>query len=1415
MKFPSPRSMGAALLLGMAVPGAAQSQTGYGQPNNANGIFVTGMSIDGAIGTPCSNSNFQAATPGAPWNQNYGSVSNYFSLPAGNGDQTFSMYFNLFRPGGGMYNTPTIQVFVDGQLCTTCSASVSNFNTSGGGSSATGTVNVTHQAGHAWSTDGIREFGLRFTFPPQSGPWLDIRFKAVMVGTSFTEVLGTYDAPALPLFILRDPPGGNSFSSLTTGSSTCFGNTRSATAGNEQGGYFKTKLGVAGETGFIVTTAFEFSVEVGVSFNATQTQTSDFEYQTCLEVSNEYTTSSDGTPDDVFIGQAVRYKYGMATVIERPTCGTVTKDAFFVSAPDSTLMDYLYSESYIRNRVIPDLETLIAQFTPGTPAHKRAVVQRGVWLRTLEINREIKTAGAPSIVRSFNGLGNSLQYTQTTTTTNSVDIDYEVSLENGLSADLSLEIGGSGISAGGSLKMRNSYGLGQTQSNVTTNTMSYTLGDDDPDDSFSVEVRQDPYFGTFAFLLDSANSRTGCRYEGGYQLDQPSLSVGSPGNTSMTVNQAPIGSAVNFPIFLCNNSDTTRTYHLKFESGSNGQGAVLQAFGNTLNSNDAGIMLTLAGGQCINNAILTLSQPNVGVTDFPNISVYLYALCEEPTQPLLPPFIRSYITISAFFGEGNIGNICEPVSSVGTALGDFVDGIQLGSINNTGTGSTNGPAYTNYSGQFSATLSRNGQYMATITSGAYYENAFSAWIDYDRDGTFEANERIGSFTSSQAFQPTNILFVVPPTASLGNTRMRVRASYLPGSDPAGMDPCVAYEYGETEDYGIVINGNTPVDCAGVAGGNAHPGTACNDNNPSTGSDTWNANCQCVGIPVDCTGIPGGSNVPGTDCDDGDPNTASDVYNANCQCVGQAIDCTGVVGGSALPGTACNDGIASTGNDTWDANCQCVGLVIDCAGVAGGNALPGTACNDGNPLSTNDVYDSNCQCAGTLPLDCNGIPGGPAQPGTPCNDNNPATGGDTYGANCVCVGLPFDCAGTPGGSLLPGTPCNDGNPLTINDAFNANCACTGQLVNDCAGVPGGAAQPGTPCNDGNPTTGNDTWNVNCQCVGQPLDCTGVPGGFNLPGAPCDDGNTNTGNDVYGANCVCAGQPLDCLGVPGGSATVGSPCNDGNPNTSNDVYTANCVCAGTLASDCLGVPGGSAQPGTPCNDGDLTTGNDVFGADCVCAGQLVDCAGTPGGNALPGTACNDGDPCTSNDTWGANCECAGTPDAVGAITTPSSVDAGTSITMFITPLPGATNYTWTIPSDWTSTNTSTFVLVAQVGSILGEREVCVDVTVNGCVLNGCTNVTVTGSTGIDENSSTPWFTVRPNPSNGIFEMAPSDRGTATTDLVVFDAMGREVRRSTVVFNSAPLTLDLSDVETGTYYLVAKRLGEQRVTPLVIAH
>jgi hypothetical protein len=48
------------------------------------------------------------------------------------------------------------------------------------------------------------------------------------------------------------------------------------------------------------------------------------------------------------------------------------------------------------------------------------------------------------------------------------------------------------------------------------------------------------------------------------------------------------------------------------------------------------------------------------------------------------------------------------------------------------------------------------------------------------------------------------------------------------------------------------SGSPVVDCAGVAGGSALPGTACNDGNACTTNDVYNANCQCAGTAVSST-----------------------------------------------------------------------------------------------------------------------------------------------------------------------------------------------------------------------------------------------------------------------------------------------------------------------------------------------------------------------------------------------------------------------------------------------------------------------------------------------------------------------------------------------------------------------------------
>jgi len=499
---------------------------------------------------------------------------------------------------------------------------------------------------------------------------------------------------------------------------------------------------------------------------------------------------------------------------------------------------------------------------------------------------------------------------------------------------------------------------------------------------------------------------------------------------------------------------------------------------------------------------------------------------------------------------------------------------------------------------------------------------------------------------------------------------------------------------------VALN-TVPGDCQGVPGGSAQPGTPCNDGNPCTTNDTWNAACQCVGVPIVCN--------------DNDPCTTDACVNGTCVF-------------TPLPD--------SDGDGVCDAQDGCPFDPNKIApGVCGcGSPEPGTPCNDGNPATINDVVGPNCVCAG-VPVDCQGVAGGPAQPGTPCNDGNPATGNDTWSSSCQCVGQLIDCQGTPGGSSLPGTPCNDGNALTINDVWGSNCVCTGTPV-DCLGQANGPAVPGTPCDDGNPSTGNDTWSANCQCIGQPIDCNGVPGG----GAVLDDCGVCGGNnacidaifcttlnnsggnpdgeqaengDIYmnaGAlDLVFDSEPTSFRGnqltamrftgvqIPAGAQIVSAyvqftarsggnlnptqlqvaleasdapgqllsdPFNFGlRPRTDELTWVPPVWAQANAATEAERTPNIASLVQSVVNRPGWQEGNPMvvfisgtgrraawsFDQSATRAARLciayqmpmpvADCNGVPGGTSLPGTPCDDGNANTANDTWTADCTCIG--------------------------------------------------------------------------------------------------------------------------------------------------------------------------------
>lgn len=192
------------------------------------------------------------------------------------------------------------------------------------------------------------------------------------------------------------------------------------------------------------------------------------------------------------------------------------------------------------------------------------------------------------------------------------------------------------------------------------------------------------------------------------------------------------------------------------------------------------------------------------------------------------------------FGSSNVSNTvtknndvptncyCVPSYTTGNTSGDYIDGVELNTLSNLNTGA-NATPYTIYPttpSNLTTSLDIGSGYTITIYGTVSWTQMMGAWIDYNQNGNFEASEKLGE-VSVAPLTSGNISFTVPPTATPGATRLRVRAVYGGSS----ILPCATYTLGEVEDYTITLV--TLPNCTGM---------------PVGGTTTTTPSPGCVGIP---------------------------------------------------------------------------------------------------------------------------------------------------------------------------------------------------------------------------------------------------------------------------------------------------------------------------------------------------------------------------------------------------------------------------------------------------------------------------------------------------------------------------------------------------------------------------------------
>ncbi|WP_435260988.1 M4 family metallopeptidase [Tenacibaculum sp. nBUS_03] len=138
-------------------------------------------------------------------------------------------------------------------------------------------------------------------------------------------------------------------------------------------------------------------------------------------------------------------------------------------------------------------------------------------------------------------------------------------------------------------------------------------------------------------------------------------------------------------------------------------------------------------------------------------------------------------------------------SSKGNSVADeYIQKVAIGSISNT-SGAGNG--YTDHT-SLSTNLEKSTSHTITITpkwTGTIYNEGYAVFIDYNKDGDFEDSGETVWTKSASKDTTVSGSFTVPSGATEGATRMRVILRYnaVPSS-------CGSYDYGETEDYTVVI-----------------------------------------------------------------------------------------------------------------------------------------------------------------------------------------------------------------------------------------------------------------------------------------------------------------------------------------------------------------------------------------------------------------------------------------------------------------------------------------------------------------------------------------------------------------------------------------------------------------------------------
>jgi hypothetical protein len=190
--------------------------------------------------------------------------------------------------------------------------------------------------------------------------------------------------------------------------------------------------------------------------------------------------------------------------------------------------------------------------------------------------------------------------------------------------------------------------------------------------------------------------------------------------------------------------------------------------------------------------VMTNTQALTLLTPFTQYEVEVRSKCSV-TETSGYSTTLTFVTL-----ESEPSDYCDSESN--GASGEYISRVQLGDIDNV-SGSQNYSDFT----AISTVLRKGTQHTITITptwSGTVNNEAYSVWIDYNKDGDFDdVGEEVVSIAPTLDTSITGD-FTIPSSALDTKTRMRVTMKYN-----VAPTPCEIFDFGEVEDYTLIIVGS--------------------------------------------------------------------------------------------------------------------------------------------------------------------------------------------------------------------------------------------------------------------------------------------------------------------------------------------------------------------------------------------------------------------------------------------------------------------------------------------------------------------------------------------------------------------------------------------------------------------------------